>query len=225
MMWAATTTGSIGMRAVAAAAFDVDGDPVGGGHHGAGAHRDLPGRQAGPVVHGIDRIAGESLEQSVVDHGLRATEALFTGLEDQVGHAVELPRGREVACRAQQHGGVPVVAAGVHHAVALRAPGHRVFFLDGQRVHVGAQADAPPKGVAPAAHHRHQTGAPQATVHLIDPAAGQFARHQFGGDMLLEAQFGVAMQLVPDLDQVTMMLAQAQQRGMGAEIGFRGIHG
>ena len=42
--------------------------------------------------------------------------------------------------------------------------------------------------------------------------------------MLLEAEFGVAVQLVPDLGQVAMMLAQPQQRGVGAKIGFGGVH-
>ena len=112
----------------------------------------------------------------------------------------------------------------VHDAVVAAAPVGPGGFVDGQRIHVGPQADATPLRIAPAPYHRHQTGAAEAAVHLIDPAAGELTRHQLSRDMLLEAEFGVAVQLVPDLGQVAMMLAQPQQRGVGAKIGFGGVH-
>jgi hypothetical protein len=43
--------------------------------------------------------------------------------------------------RRQQHGGVAVVAAGVHLAGVLAGMREAVELLHGQGVHVGAQAD------------------------------------------------------------------------------------
>ena len=42
-----------------------------------------------------------------------------------------------------QHGGVAVVPAGVHDPGALRDMLMRRQFVDGQGIHVGAQADSP----------------------------------------------------------------------------------
>ena len=50
--------------------------------------------------------------------------------------------------RCQEHGGVAVMAAGVHLAFVLAGVGEGVEFLHGQRVHVGAQTDAAPAGAA-----------------------------------------------------------------------------
>ena len=44
--------------------------------------------------------------------------------------------------RRQQHGGVAVVAAGVHDAFVAAGVFQAGGFLDRQRVHVGAQAQA-----------------------------------------------------------------------------------
>jgi hypothetical protein len=62
------------------------------------------------------RVAGKALEQAVVHHALRAAPAFLGGLEDQVQRAVEAAVLGQHAGRGQQHGGVAVVAAGVHHA-------------------------------------------------------------------------------------------------------------
>ena len=77
----------------------------------------LSRRQAGPVVHGVDLVGGKTLEQALLHHDLPAAAAFLRGLEDHVGGAVEIARLGEVARRAEQHGGVAVVAAGMHPAL------------------------------------------------------------------------------------------------------------
>ncbi len=118
--WQATSTGSIALlrpRAVRALAGDGDVEERAAGHRrGRGVMAYLPDRHAGPVVHAEDRIAGEPLEQPVLQHGERAADAFLAGLEDEIHRAVEVARLRQVARGAQQHGGVAVVAAGVHAA-------------------------------------------------------------------------------------------------------------
>ena len=60
----------------------------------------------------------KTLEQAVGQHpfGAAAGADFLGGLEDQVHGAAEAARASQLARRAQQYGGVAVVAAGVHAA-------------------------------------------------------------------------------------------------------------
>lgn len=80
------------------------------------------------------------LKQAIVDHRLCAGFAFLGGLKDKVQHAA---RGRilcEMACCAEQHGGVPVVSARVHDAIVNGLVGEAGSLLYGKRVHIGAQS-------------------------------------------------------------------------------------
>jgi hypothetical protein len=132
----------LGPRAVRPTAGDADVEERAAGHHRPALHVEAAHLQLGPVVHAEDGVAGETREQAVVDHRLGAAQAFLGRLEDEVHRAVETFRQRQVRGRAQQHGGVAVVAAGVHQPGVARAVGEAVAFQDGQRVHVGTQADA-----------------------------------------------------------------------------------
>ncbi len=91
------------------------------------------------------------------------------------------------------------MAAGMHAACVLRAVGEPVFFLQRQRIQVGAQADGA-RAVAcvrmPAVHHAHHARAGQAGVHLHAPG-GQAFGHDGRGAVFLEAQLRVGMQVAP----------------------------
>ena len=130
---------------------------------------ELAERHPRHVVHGEDGVAGEALEQPLFDHARAAVQHLFRRLENQVQRAVEIARLRQVACRAEQHRGVAVVAAGVHAVGHAAAPGFAVVFLDRQGVHIGAQAEA----FNAVAHPQppHHAGARQSAVYLIAPRA------------------------------------------------------
>ncbi len=98
--------------------------------------------------------AARGVEDALVDHDLRALVALLARLEheDDVPGQVLAAFGQQ-AGRADQHGGVQVVAAGVHGAVDGRAVVDGDAFLDRQGVHVGAQQHArasvfPPRSTA-----------------------------------------------------------------------------
>ena len=148
----ATTIGSmplLGWAAWRAAPGDPDVEEVGRRHGGAGAELDLAVRAVGRVVEAVDLVAGKALEQPVGDHRAGAAQALLGRLEDEQGRAVEVAGLGEVARRAEQHGGVAVMAAGVHLARHRRAIGQVGLLLDRQGVHVGAQADAPARPVRP----------------------------------------------------------------------------
>ena len=127
-------------RPMAALAFDRDRDLVGRRHQRALAKAEGADRRARPIVHAVDLLDAELIHQPVIDHRHRARAALLGGLEDDDRVAGEVAGLREAPRRAEQHRGMPVMAAGVHLAGGLGAIGEVGLFLDRQRVHVRAQA-------------------------------------------------------------------------------------
>jgi hypothetical protein len=143
------------------------------------------------VVQRKHRLAGKAVEQAVLDHLQRAGLAHLLGrLEDEVHRAAEVTALRQVPGRRQQHGGVAVVAAGVHAPVVGGAVGEMVFLLQRQRVQVGTQADGP--WPVATLQHTHHTRAGHTGVHLDAPLAQQ-ARHDLGRAVFFKAQLGVRM--------------------------------
>ena len=67
-------------------------------------------------MHAVDLLHAEAVHQPVLDHGLAAAAAFLGGLEDDDRGAVEIAGLGEIARGAEQHRGVPVMAAGVHLA-------------------------------------------------------------------------------------------------------------
>ena len=103
------------------AAFAVDGDFefVAGGHDRARADGKCADRGARPVVHAKYRLHGELVEQAVFDHFTGTATTFFGGLENQIDGAVKVAVFGKILGCGQQHGGVAVVAAGVHFAVVF----------------------------------------------------------------------------------------------------------
>jgi hypothetical protein len=120
-------------------------------------------------------------------------------LEDEVDGPVEAARARQVACRAQQHGGVPVVPAAVVDAGEAADIRPFALFEDGQRVHVGAQAHAAPRGAG--AQHADDTGAAYAFKHL-QPQFAQGRGDDAGRAVLLERKLRMRVQVAPQRDQI-----------------------
>ena len=196
--------------AVAALAGDGDVEERGAGEADAGAGGELADRHAGAVVQAVDGVAGEALEQAVLQHGLGAAAAFLGGLEDEVDGAVEVARFGQVFGGAEQHGGVAVVAAGVHAAGDLAGVRQAGGFLHRQRVHVGAQAD---RGLAVAvAQHADDAGLADAAMHLDAPLL-QFARDQVGGAEFLQPEFGMGMDVAADLGKFVLVEAGVVELG------------
>jgi len=76
--------------------------------------------------------------------------------------------------RAEQHGGVPIVPAGVHPPWVQRSMGHAGILLNRQRVEVGAQTDGSRRRLRPAAavQRRDNPGSRQAGMNL-EPEGAQ----------------------------------------------------
>ena len=90
---------------------------------GPGGDGEAADVHAGAIVHAVDGVAREALEQVVLEHGEGAAAALLAGLEDEVDGAAEVAGLGEVLGGAEEHGGVAVMAAGVHLAWHGAAPG------------------------------------------------------------------------------------------------------
>ena len=131
--------------------------------------------------------------------------------------AVEALRLGEIPCRTQQHRGVTVMAAGVHHAVVARAMGEFVLFVDRKCIHVGAQADGAGAGAGlePADH----AGRGEAAMHL-DAVGLEFTRHDVRGAGLLEAELGVGVDVAADFGQIVMIGRDARDDGHGLLLVF-----
>src|SRR5947208_6436927 len=108
-------------RCMPAAPVDRDADLIGGREHGSGAYRDLARRQAWPIMQRVDLIHWKALEQAFAHHYITATAVLLGRLKDDVRSALERTRLAEIARRAEQHGGMALVSAGVDAPRGLRA--------------------------------------------------------------------------------------------------------
>ena len=91
------------------------------------------------------------------------------------------------------------MAAGMHHARVRRLRRAAGGLQDRQRVHVGAQAD---RGLAVAVtQHADHAGIADAPMHLDAPFL-QLLRDDVGGAMLLQAEFGMGMDVLADVGQL-----------------------
>ena len=155
-------------------------------------------------MHAIDLIDGETVHQPVLDHRGGTCAALLRRLEDHDRIAGEIPGLGKIARGAQQHRGMPVMAAGVHLARRLRGIGQIGLLLDRQRIHVGAQPDhldvALAGGLA-AFDDADHPGTPQAGSHLVAAEFPQPVRHECRSAVHVVQQFGVFMDIAaPGLD-------------------------
>ena len=160
----------------------------------------LPDRQAGRVVHAIDGVDREPLEQPLLDHRPAAAEPLLRGLEDEMHVAAEIAVLGEIARRAEQHRGMAVVAAGVHLAGNGRA--------DARGPSISWICSASRSARSPIARwpgrlpfeRADDAGLADALGDLDAPGA-QLLGDQRGGAHLLEAGLGMAVDVAADLDQ------------------------
>ena len=88
------------------------------------------------------RTGGGGLQNTGGDHVLRALENLLGGLEHELDGSFQFSfPGFQELCRAQEHGGVEIVAAGVHRAVGA-CKFLAALLGDGQGIHIRPEEDA-----------------------------------------------------------------------------------
>ena len=196
-------------RGMAALAGHGDVELIRRRHHRAGPDRECADRDARHIVHPVDFLNGETLHQPVPDHLAPAAAAFLGGLEDHHGGAVEIPRLGQVFGGAQKHGGMAVMAAGMHLARHFRRIGQPGLFDDRQRVHVGAQADHPALAVAAPPDHADNAGAADPFHHLIAAEVAQKGGDLRGGAMHLEEKFRVFVEIAAPGGDFGLQLGKA----------------
>lgn len=154
----------------------------------------------------IDGIAGEALEQPVGEHGVGTAAAFLGRLEDQVDGAAEIPVLGEIAGGREQHGGVAVMAAGMHAAGELRGMRQLGQLLQRKTVHVGAQADGALARLI-AADHADDAGLADILGDLDAPFA-QLVGDELGRAMFLEAELGMGVDVAADRRELGVVRAE-----------------
>ena len=204
---------AVGHRAVPTGTLEGDFPAVRRRQHRAGADREVALLEARHVVHAVDGVAVELVEQPFLDHHPRAAEALFGRLEDEMHGAGEVRLGGKMLGRTQQHGGMAVVTAGMHLVGDRRGVVELVLFLQVQRIHVGAQADRllpRPRALEGADH----AGGGEPAMDL-DAPRGELVGDDLRGARLLEGSLGMAMDVAADGGQLGRQAGQTIGRDMG----------
>ena len=121
-------------------------------------------------------------------------------LKKEAHFAVELfPLPGQDLCRRQLHGGVAVMAAGVHDARRLGGEGQSCLLGDGQGVDIRPQGDGGAGVGAP--QHCHHAGLGGA-LELQAGNGPQMLQQEIRGAELLERQLRRRMQLPPPGDEL-----------------------
>ena len=205
----------VGGAAVAGDAVEGDDKVALARHHRPLHDGDLSGGQLGPVVEAEETVGfgGQLAPQAVVDHGLGTLGDLLGGLEEEDHVACQLlpPLGQQAGGAVQTHG-VKVMAAAVHQPVAL---GHRPV-VGGLLLGDGVDIRPEGHGLAGAGppQNGHHAGV-HAQINELQTQGGQLFLQNPGGAHLLEAQLGVAVQIVlhgPQLGLQGLGLLQQCQR-------------
>ena len=133
----------------------------------AKAHLRQNGPGAGQIAFDWLNRAMETFEKAIGEHRLGTACAFFAGLKNEVYRAREIARFRQVACSAEQHRRVPVMAAGVHLAGVAARVWNTCCLDDRQSIHVSAQ----PKGAWSIAltQNTNDTSATNAAVDFYAP--------------------------------------------------------
>ena len=195
---------------MSALAFDLDGQPVGRRHQRPRPDGEFAKRKTRIIVHPKNLLDSEALHQPVLHHRLAAGAALLGRLEDHHGGAGEIARLGEIARGAEQHGGVAVMAAGVHLARHDRFVGHVIGFLDRQRVHVSAQSDHLLDVPALAAtNDADYAGTAEAAHHLVAAKCFELLSHRCRGAMHVIEEFGMGVQVAPPGLDLVMQVGNA----------------
>ena len=115
----------------------------------------------------------------------------------------------------EQHGGVPVVAAGVHPAGNVRLVGRAGRLRDRQRVHVGAKADDAAACVRLAPDDPDDAGAPDPGFDRVAAERPQFVGHDARGAVDVEEKLGMRMEIAPPGGDLVGEVGDAVDDGHG----------
>lgn len=185
------------MRGCAVTAFALDRpvEFVGRGHVAALLHAHLAIVHLGEAMERIHLVGGDLVEEAIVHHHAGAARVHFLGgFEHQHDRAAEL--GAEFGENlggAEERAGVHVVAAGVHDARVFGGKVEASVLGEGERVIVGAEADAIAIRLDGTADHGHAARAADTGVRFEAEGTKRVGDKVHGAEFLLR-KFGVAVE-------------------------------
>ena len=204
----------VGPGAVAALAQHLHLQLTGRRRKAAAAHADRARRQAGKHVH--TKQGCHAVHGAIGLHPGRPLGRFLSGLKqqphpgrEQLG--VALGKLRQQVSHPQPHGGVQVVAAGVHQALLGGGVVEAGTLLHRQGIHIHPQGhQGGGQAIKPLLwpQLRQHAGAADTLAHLPTPAP-QLTCHQGSCLLLMATELGMAMDMTPQLDQLR------QHRGQG----------
>ena len=172
-------------------------------------------------MHAKHFLDAEALEHTVAQHRLGAGAALLRRLENHHRGAGEVAGVGKVLGGAEQHGGVAVMAAGVHLARHGGLVGEIGRFLDRQRVHVGAQPHDF-AAVLTATDDADHAGPPDAGHDLVAAEALELVGDRRRGAVHVVLEFRMGMDIPPPGRDLGMQVGDAVDDGHG-EVLARGV--
>ena len=181
-----------------AAAVDFNLEIILAASKAALADIDRAGTHARIVVLTVNFVDREFLEQTIVQHGVRALARLFGGLEQEDGRTVKVAAFTQQLCRAEYGSGVTVMATAVHFALALALVRRIALLFQVDSVHIRTDSDrfAAVTDFQAADNTRAADSGEYLNAHLF-----QFVRDKCRRLYFLKCGFRMRMQLMPPLSQ------------------------
>ncbi len=183
----------MGGRTVPALARDVDMKSIDSGEDGTGRGVERANGRAGGAVQGIDLGNVETVQDPLLHHDLRTAAALFGRLKNEGDPPCKIAGLRQIARGTQQHGRVPVVAAGMHLARIGRGIVKARLLIHRQGIHIGTQSNCRPGRLA--VQNGHHTRGRNPFVDFIHPEFAQTRHNKRRRLVAVELQLWVRMQM------------------------------
>jgi hypothetical protein len=122
---------------MAAAPVQLADEVVLEGHHWARSHREMAGRDVRRTVHAAYLVDLPSLEEAIIDHGLRTLSLFLIRLKKEVNRPVECAGvGKNRRC-SEQHRRMTIVTTTVVSAVDSGTMSDIAAGLDWEGIHIG----------------------------------------------------------------------------------------
>src|ERR1700757_3307988 len=106
-------------RCMATEAAQGDLENILGRHDGARTDLEMSHWHTRPVVDTVYLVERKPAHQTIIKHGEGAAAPLLRRLEHEADRAVKTAFVRQHSGSPEQHGGMPVMPAGMHDAVGL----------------------------------------------------------------------------------------------------------
>src|SRR5262245_3832343 len=164
-------------------------------------------------MHAEDLADAEAVHQPVLDHFPPAAAPLFRGLENHDRSARKIAGFREIARGSQQHGGMPVMAAGMHLSGYRRLVGEIAGLLYGKGIHVCPKPNCLSLGTFASVDDPYDAGSADTRHNLVAAKRFQFLSDRAGRALDIEHQLRVCVQIASPSGDLGVQISDAVNNG------------